>query len=116
MGRSTSRRAVAVVARRPIEKKKVRRLRKLLRTPTETFIDPVQWLKDRGHAQTSGEARRLVLDGRLKSESHTVGIQQVRKINEAGTHYVRDPKTGEFEMEDAVALVPARLRSTLRVA
>lgn len=104
------------MARRPITQKKLRKLRKLMRSTPETFIDPVQWLKDRGYAQTSGEARRIVLDGRLMSESHKVGIKQVPQVNEQRTDYVRDLKTGEPVMVDAVALVPAKLRSTLRVA
>lgn len=103
------------MAHRPIQTKKINKLRKLMRSTPETFIDPVQWLKDRGYAPTSGEARRMVLAGRLMSESHKVGIKQVPQVNERGTDFVRG-SDGKPVMIDVVGLVPATLRSTLRVA
>lgn len=83
------------MAHRPIKAKQVAKLRKAFRQTPETFINPVQYLKDRRFARTSGEAREIILAGRLKSESHSVGILK-----------------GEV---DTVALVPAKLRSTLTV-
>ncbi len=55
------------------EEKAIRRLRKALRQTPECWIDLVQWLKDRRHAQTTGEAKRLLLAGKVKVESHPVG-------------------------------------------
>ncbi len=54
--------------------KKLRRLRKAVnRRPLPAYIDLVRWLKDRGHAQTTGGANRLLVAGRVRSDSHTVG-------------------------------------------
>lgn len=65
------------MARRPIQEKKLRRLRKAVgRTPLPAYIDLIDWLKTRGHADTSGQARKLILAERVKSESHTLGIQR----------------------------------------
>lgn len=90
------------MAKRPIQTKQLNRLRKALRRKLPRWIDPVDWLRTRGYAGTAGEARRMILDGRLKSESHTVGL-------ETGV----DPITG-YPVK-LVALVKADLRDSLRV-
>jgi hypothetical protein len=48
----------------------LRKLRKLMRATPPTKIDLVQYLKLRGHAQTTGEAKLLIESGRVFSESH----------------------------------------------
>lgn len=65
------------MAKRPIEQKKIARLRKLInrRTPP-AYIDLVRWLKDRGYAQTTGEAARLMVDGKVRVGSHAVGRER----------------------------------------
>lgn len=62
------------MAHRPTEQKKLRKLRKLMRQTPTRYVNLFEWLKDRGYAQTTGEARALILEGRVKSDSHTVGI------------------------------------------
>jgi hypothetical protein len=63
---------------RPIEQKQRRRVAKLLRrTPLPAYIDLIEWLKDRGHAQTTGEAKKIILDGRVKADSHVLGIAKI---------------------------------------
>lgn len=64
------------MSHRPSFEKKMRRFRKQLgRKRLPAYIDIIEWLKDHGHAQTTGEAIRLLLDERVKSESHTVGLR-----------------------------------------
>jgi hypothetical protein len=86
---------------RPILKKKAARVRKALRKELPAYVDLFRWLKDRGHAQTSGDCRKLLLDGRVKSESHTVGIVTVQ--------------TEKGEIKVIERLQPVSMRPTLRV-
>lgn len=75
------------------------------RKPLPAFIDLVPWLKERGYAQTNGAARDIILAGRVKSESHTVGIAEE----------LRPQPDGSVKNEKVVARVPIAMRSTLRV-
>lgn len=87
---------------RPLEKQ-VRRLRRALRKGRlVTYIDLYHWLKLCDHAQTTGQATALILDGRVRSESHKLGV---RIVNAGDGRMIRvvDP------------LVPASLRNTLEV-
>lgn len=94
------------MSRRPISEKRAARMRKAIaRKSLPAFIDPVRWLMVRGHAKTAGAARDLILAGRLKSESHTVGVITVPRRQVDGE--VRDQKV--------VARVPVAQRDTLRV-
>lgn len=93
------------MAHRPIQKKKLRRLRKALRRTPEGYIDLVRWLKDRGHAQTTGQANKIILAGRVRSESHKLGIMPVPYMG----------ADGEVIVQNVVAPhVPAVFRKTLR--
>jgi hypothetical protein len=78
----------------------------MLRKPLPAFIDPVHWLLQRRIVKTHGAARDLILAGRLKAESHTVGITTVE----------RQQPNGKVEETKVVARVPAAMRHTLRVA
>lgn len=93
------------MAHRPILQKRVRRMRKALRQTPPTFIDLIQWLKLHGHAQTTGEAKRLILAKRVKSESHVLGIEKQPQI--VGN------KVEEIDVVNPY--VPAHVRPTLRV-
>lgn len=77
----------------------------MTRRPLLSRIDLVDWLRVRGHAQTGGAARDMILDGRVMSESHVVGIATEPRLQPDGT--VRDTKV--------VSRVPASLRGSLRV-
>lgn len=93
------------MAHRSVEQKKRRRVAKSLRRkPLPAFIDPVQWLLDRRLVKTKREARVLILDGRLKSESHAVGIGDGMVADGLG-----------YKPGKVVALVPAERRGSLRV-
>jgi alkylated DNA nucleotide flippase Atl1 len=60
-------------ARNTRENKKLRKLSRALRKGrVATYIDIVQYLKDRRYAQTTGEAVRIVRAGRVKVDSHTI--------------------------------------------
>lgn len=91
---------------RPTEQKRRRKVAKAFRrTPLTAMIDPVQWLMDRRLAPTKKAARELVLAGRLKSESHTVGI---------GDGFVPE---GDIVKEGKIVVpIAAAYRPTLRVA
>lgn len=86
--------------------KKLRRLRKVLRRSLPAYFDLYEWLETRGYADTSGQCRALVLAGRLKSESHTVGIVEGVESSAAG----RLEKVRVIER-----LQPVALREHLRV-
>lgn len=49
-------------------------MRALTRKPLPSYIDLVRWLVDRGHAKTRREARAVILAGRVKANSHTLGV------------------------------------------
>lgn len=58
------------------ENKKLRRLERALRKGRlPRYFDVVHWLKDRGYANTTGQAIQLLLDGKVVSESHALGKQ-----------------------------------------
>jgi hypothetical protein len=66
------------VSRRPIRVKQAARVRKALRGGRlDRQIDLVQWLMDRRYASTKGEARAMLLAGRVRSESHALKTQYV---------------------------------------
>jgi ribosome-associated protein YbcJ (S4-like RNA binding protein) len=78
---------------------------KRLRRPLPAYIDLIQWLKLRGHAQTTGEAKELLKAGAVRSGANPVGRIQV-KVNRGNldtVEYVPQP------------LVDAGLRKTLYV-
>jgi hypothetical protein len=91
------------LSHRPTDAKKVARLRKLLRRELPRYIDLVQWLKDRGYASTTGQAKAMMLDRRVKADSHVVGIS---------TYY--DPLYGG-DVPYAERYIRADLRDSLRV-
>jgi hypothetical protein len=95
------------MSRRPVQDKKVKRLRRTLERGTLTsYIDLIDWLKTRGYAQTTGEARRIILARRVRSESHPLGVRKVSQLSAQG-------KVEDVEVVDPY--VPAELRPTLRV-
>lgn len=69
------------MAKRPIRRKQANRLRKAMRRTPDQFVDPVQWLLDHNHAKTKREARELIFAGRLRSESHKVGFEEIEVFN-----------------------------------
>lgn len=71
------------MSHRAIEKKQIARLRKSMRGDLPATIDLVMWLKDRGHASTSKEARQMLADGRVRAGSHPVGRFKVGEKWEA---------------------------------
>jgi len=94
------------MAKRPIREKQLRRLRKTLnRTPLPAWIDLVAWLKLHRHADTTKQAVALMLDGKVRSESHIVGRERV-------THVIGDQQVEHWE---PVFRVPAKLRDKLQV-
>lgn len=87
--------------------KKIRTLSRALRKGrVDSYIDLVQWLKLRGHAQTTGEAHRLILSKRVMADSHPLGLQAHSSVNDAGDLVTREL----FQ-----PLVRARLRDSIHV-
>lgn len=87
------------MSHRPIVRKKANRLRKALRRTPDRHIDLVEWMVARHLAPTRKAARAMILDGKVKSESHTVGRDRLDKDS---PYYL-------------VPVVRAELRKTLRV-
>jgi ribosome-associated protein YbcJ (S4-like RNA binding protein) len=106
------------MAKRPIKQKRLARLRKqVYRTPLTRYIDLVQWLKDRRYAQTTGEAERLMTDGKVKTDAHIIGRERVsmapeqtawEKLTDAPQ---KDPEIVWFPRR----YIRAEFRDTLRV-
>lgn len=96
------------MSHRRTEDKKLARLRKQLRKNANhmpVMMDLVDFLQTHCYASNAGQARKIILDKRVKANSHTLGVTQVPKL--VGNTVV---------MEDAVApLVPADLRSSIVV-
>lgn len=108
------------MSHRSILKKKANRVRKMMRQTPDAYIDLVVWLKQHRYAQTTGEAERIILARRVRSESHVVGITKGRVPKDStrvkamlGRQLTED----DFEEVDVVERwVPARLRETLIVS
>lgn len=74
------------MSHRSITDKKLNRLRKAVnRRPLPAYVDLVAWLKDRRYARSTGEAESLILAGRVKSDSHVIGITKARMPTKAST-------------------------------
>ena len=94
------------MAKRPIKQKKLRRLRKAVeRTPLPAYIDLIDWLKTRRYAQTTGQAIRMLEQGKVRSESHVVGREKRIML-------VKDEQR---ELWVAAPRVPSYMRDTLTV-
>lgn len=107
------------MAKRPINAKRAARVRKLLRNELPAYIDLIDWLKVRRYASTTGEAEKMILDGRVRSESHKLGIGKGRRIKK-GTEIkiLRGGSVEESDWEEVPMVgphVPARLRGTIHV-
>lgn len=62
-------------ARNTLENKQMRRLTRALRKGRlPVHVDLVVWLQDHGYAQTAGSARELLKDGRVRADSHPLGV------------------------------------------
>jgi hypothetical protein len=92
------------VSKRPIHDKQIKGIRKLARQTPPAYIDLVDYLKVQGHAQTSGAARKLIAAGKVRSESHPLGREEIEEFTFMGTKRL----TGRPR-------VPASLRDTIVV-
>lgn len=91
-------------ARNRQNERRINKLRKALRKDTlPAYIDLVQYLKDRKLVDTTGEAVRLIKDGRIKSESHVLGVTTVQV-------------TEDKAVEVFTRFVPARFRPSIEVS
>jgi hypothetical protein len=94
------------MSHRPILQKKARRLRKTIsRQPLPVNIDLVHYLRTRGYAETAGAARRMLEEGKVRSESHVLGRVKVRLLE----------KGEEVEKFIASPVVSAKYRDSLTV-
>ncbi len=89
------------MAKRPIKDKQIARLRKAInRHALPSYVDLVWWLKSRRYADTTGQALRLMLDGKVRIDSHVVGRERVERIINGQT----------VEQWEPVTRVPGHLR------
>lgn len=91
------------MSKRPSRDKKIRRLRKALRRTPTAYLDLIDWLETHGYADTAGQARTIILAGRVKRDSHTLGIATITM-----------PDGSEHKM--AERYVPAENRKYITVA
>lgn len=97
------------MSKRPITEKQVRRIRKMMRQTPPAQIDLVQWLISHGHADNAGQARAIIAAGRVQSESHPLGREEIEEHRGMGVpglgsqRYFGNPR------------IPANLRDTIVV-
>lgn len=94
------------MSRRPIEEKKLRRLRKALRPGVPVYFDLVEWLVDHHRPAphrrlTKKQARQMLLDGRVRVGANRVGRLEIELLGQK--KWVVDP------------LLPAKFKSELLV-
>lgn len=67
------------MSKRATHSKKIRKLERALRKAgsPQASIDLIEWLKLHKHADTTGDAIQLLLDGKVRVDSHVVGRQRV---------------------------------------
>lgn len=94
------------MAKRSVKAKQVKRMRKALRVSPPAFLDLIEWLQSHRHAQTADAAREIILAGRVRHGSHTVGIVQVN---------VKSPNGKLGTEPDVYPFVPAEWRADLIV-
>lgn len=85
------------MSKRPIKQKQIKRLERALRKAGSppSSIDLIDWLKTRGHAQTTGAAVKLLLGGHVRIDSHVVGrIEYEDPLDEGRTAYAISPLVG----------------------
>ena len=107
------------MSHRPILMKRANRVRKALRQQLPAHIDLVQWLKMHGYASTTGEAEKIILARRVKSESHVLGVVKGRAPKASAQLKImlgRELTDDDFEESDVVErYVPARLATSIYV-
>lgn len=100
------------MSKRPVNKKRANKLRRMMvrgSRPLE-YIDLVQYLQDRGYADTAGQAREIIELGNVMADSHPLGM---REIYEAG--HMDGTKGLPTRRLHGRPLVPAGLRDRIRV-
>jgi hypothetical protein len=83
------------------------RLRKAVgRTQLDTYINLLEWLRDHGYADSNGAARKIIMERRVRSESHVLGIGKEPRMT----------PEGRIDLVEVVhPVVPAEVRPTLHV-
>lgn len=95
--------------------KKIRKLERALRKGRiPRYLNLVHWLEDHGYAQTAGEARKLIDEDRVMSESHPVG-KTVVEIPAAEPTMENPSGTEAMKFRITHPVIPAFHRETLRV-
>jgi ribosome-associated protein YbcJ (S4-like RNA binding protein) len=105
------------MSHRPIHEKKMRRLRKTVaRRSLPAFIDLIQYLKSRNYADTTGQAVRLLVDGKVRVDSHIIGRERARAV--VGRVVIGDKVVNagkEIERWEPRVYVPASMRASIQV-
>jgi hypothetical protein len=73
------------MSHRSIEAKRRHKVAKAFRQKLPVRFDLIQWMLDHGHARTKREARQIILDKRVKSESHAVGVFSAPTLQRDGS-------------------------------
>lgn len=92
------------MSHRSIEEKKIRKLKRALRKAgsSASSVDLIEWLKSHGHAQTTGAAVKLLIDGKVRIDSHIVGRTET-------------PIAPDITVWAVAPLVPAHFRDRITV-
>lgn len=105
------------MSHRPIEAKKRRRTAKVFaRTPLPAYLDLVQYLTDRGHANTKRQAREIILAKRVRADSHILGVGKSMVPTKSSAVDVLAGRAISFETKEVVEpFVSAKLRGRITV-
>ena len=106
------------MSKRPIEQKKRRRVAKSLRRASlPAYINLIDYLVTRGHAETRREACDLILSKRVKSESHVLGVKRESVPGpRAGLEMALGREITMVEKDVVSPFVSADLRSSITVS
>ena len=97
------------MSQRPIIQKKLARLRKATRVPLPVNFDLVDYLKLHRHAQTTGEALRIIKAERVRNGSHVIGLIDVPVLGPDGEIKVEKDvhRVQPASVKDGLIVLPA---------
>lgn len=89
------------------EARERRRVIKALRRTPDAYFDLVRYLRDRRYAGTNKQAHDLILAGKVKADSHTLGIGKAVEFSRAEAKFI--------EVDVVMPHVPVALKDRITV-
>lgn len=96
---------------KPLEKKARTTERAIRKGRVPTVFNLIYWLEDRKLADTAGQARKLIKEGRIKSDSHVLDGKHVVEVSVPAKNNIGQEKKS---IEIFSAVYPSALRSSIQ--